>query len=96
VAGGLTVRRGLAVVAACLCAGGGVAVAWADSGSGDDDDPSLFTYDTLLGETVPIANDADLRAMYFRSKSGEKVIYAISTGKAHLVPANSHTAATTG
>jgi hypothetical protein len=58
----LTVRRGLAVVAACLCAGGGVAVAWADSGSGDEDDPSLFTYDTLLGETVPIVNDADLRA----------------------------------
>jgi hypothetical protein len=34
--------------------------------------------------------------LYFRSKSGETGVYAISTGKAHLVPANSHTPAATG
>ncbi|HEY8646876.1 MAG TPA: PxKF domain-containing protein [Gaiellaceae bacterium] len=55
-------QRLLVIAAACVCAAGGVTVAIAETGSGGGDDPSLFTYDTLLGETVPIANDADLRA----------------------------------
>jgi spore coat protein U-like protein len=57
-----TRRRLLVIAGVCVCAAGGVTVAVAEAGSGGGDDPSLFTYDTLLGETVPIANDADLRA----------------------------------
>lgn len=67
---GVRRKRFLMLVATCLCAAGGVTVAWADGGSGGDD-PGLFTFDTLLDETVPIANDAALRSIYISPTAEE-------------------------